>query len=69
MYLTFFGLKEAPLGKTSLNLWDNDQLAGLRQQFNWLLQTPGLGLLTAAPGLGKTAALRQLTKEDRKSVV
>lgn len=63
MYRQFFNLTQAPLGKASLNLWDNGQLAGLTQQFNWLLQTPGLGLLTAAPGLGKTAALRHITQK------
>lgn len=61
MYRSFFGLTQAPLGKKSLKLWDNGQLKGLEQQFNWLLQSPGVGLLTAEPGLGKTAALRQLT--------
>jgi MSHA biogenesis protein MshM len=62
MYLSFFGLAHAPLGKESIQLWDNGQLAGLIQQFNWLLQSPGVGLLTAEPGLGKTAALRQIIK-------
>lgn len=62
MYLSFFGLTHAPLGKEAINLWANDQLASLTQQFNWLLQSPGVGLLTAEPGLGKTAALRQLTR-------
>lgn len=61
MYQSFFGLTQAPLGKKSIQLWENEQLRGLTQQFNWLLQSPGVGLLTAEPGLGKTAALRQLT--------
>lgn len=62
MYKSFFGLTQAPLGKDCLQLWDSGQLVGLSQQFNWLLHSPGLGLLTAEPGLGKTAALRQLTR-------
>lgn len=62
MYQAFFGLTHAPLGKDSQQLWDNGQLLGLSQQFNWLLQSPGLGLLTAEPGLGKTAALRHITR-------
>lgn len=62
MYKAFFGLTQAPFGKDAETLWDNGQLAGLAQQFNWLLQSPGIGLLTAAPGLGKTTALRQLTR-------
>jgi len=60
MYKTFFGIKAAPLGKNSQKLWDNGRLTSLIQQFEWLLQSPGLGLLTAAPGLGKTSALRQI---------
>lgn len=63
MYQSFFGLTQAPLGKNSTQLWDNGQLTGLTQQFNWLLQSPGIGLLIAEPGLGKTAALRQITHE------
>lgn len=62
MYQSFFGLTHAPLEKDSPQLWDNGQVAGLSQQFNWLLQSPGIGLLTAEPGLGKTAALRQITR-------
>jgi len=55
MYKSFFGLTQAPLGKDSVALWDGGQLSGLEQQFNWLLQSPGVGLLTAEPGLGKKA--------------
>jgi MSHA biogenesis protein MshM len=63
MYQSFFGLTHAPLGKEVSRLWDNSgQIEGLKQQFNWLLQSPGIGLLTAEPGLGKTAALRQITR-------
>ena len=62
MYQASFGLTQPPLGKESLSLWDGGQLTELTQQFNWLLQSPGVGLLTAEPGLGKTAALRQVTR-------
>jgi type II secretory pathway predicted ATPase ExeA len=62
MYQSFFGLTQAPLGKECLALWENEQFSALTQQFNWLLQSPGVGLLTAEPGLGKTAALRQVTR-------
>jgi len=62
MYKSFFALTQAPLGKDCRQLWDNGQIAGLAQQFNWLLQSPGVGLLTAEAGLGKTAALRHLTR-------
>lgn len=62
MYQSFFGFTQAPFGKQSNLLWDNGQLVGLSQQFNWLLKSPGIGLLTAEPGLGKTATLRQITR-------
>lgn len=62
MYRQSFGLKHAPLGKECQQLWDNGQLSELEKQFKWLLQAPGIGLLTAEPGLGKTAALRQITR-------
>src|SRR3990167_132630 len=62
MYKAFFGLTHAPLGKECPILWDNGQLTKFNQQFNWLLQSPGVGLLTAEPGFGKTAMLRQVTK-------
>jgi type II secretory pathway predicted ATPase ExeA len=62
MYRQHFGLIHAPLGKECKSLWNNSQLTELEQQFNWLLQSPGIGMLTAEPGLGKTAALRQMTR-------
>jgi len=63
MYRQHFGLTHAPLGKECKILWNNGQLTDLEQQFKWLLKSPGVGLLTADPGLGKTAALRQLTRD------
>lgn len=61
MYRQHFGLTHTPLGKTTTELWDDGALAPLQQRFDWLLQSPGIGLLTGAPGVGKTAALRALT--------
>jgi type II secretory pathway predicted ATPase ExeA len=61
MYLQHFGMRHAPLGKDSAELWDDGALAHLKERFNWLLQSPGIGLLTGEPGVGKTAALRSLT--------
>ncbi len=61
MYLQHFGLRHAPLGKDLSEPWDDGPLAQLTQRFNWLLQSPGLGLLTGEPGVGKTAALRSIT--------
>lgn len=61
MYRQHFGLTQAPLGKQGGELYDGGQLAVLKERFDWLLQTPGVGLLTGLPGVGKTAALRALT--------
>lgn len=61
MYLQHFGLRHAPLGKEITEPWDDGALAHLKQRFTWLLNSPGLGLLTGEPGVGKTAALRSLT--------
>lgn len=61
MYLQHFGLRHSPLGKESTELWDDGALAQLAERFAWLLQSPGLGLITGEPGVGKTAALRSLT--------
>ena len=62
MYRQHFGLTHTPLGKTTTELWDDGALAPLQQRFDWLLQSPGIGLLTGAPGVGKTAALQALSK-------
>ena len=56
MYLQHFGLRHPPLGKNLTEPWDDGALAQLGQRFNWLLQSPGIGLLTGEPGVGKTAA-------------
>jgi MSHA biogenesis protein MshM len=60
MYLQHFGLRHAPLGKELTEPWDDGALAHLEQRFDWLLQSPGIGLVTGEPGVGKTAALRSL---------
>ena len=61
MYRQHFGLRHAPLGKECTELWDDGALSSLGERFEWLLHTPGVGLLTGEPGVGKTAALRRLT--------
>lgn len=63
MYKQHFGLKHAPLGKQTPELWDDGALSMLQTRFQWLLESPGVGLLTGEAGVGKTAALRQLTQE------
>ena len=62
MYQQHFGLTHAPLGKQTLELWDDGALSTLQTRFQWLLDSPGVGLLTGDAGVGKTAALRQLTQ-------
>jgi type II secretory pathway predicted ATPase ExeA len=62
MYQQHFGLKHAPLGNQIPELWDDGILATLQTRFQWLLDSPGVGLLTGQAGSGKTAALRQITQ-------
>lgn len=62
MYLQHFGLTHAPLGKQVKQLWDDGEYGHIRERFQWLLDSPGIGLLTGDAGVGKTAVLRQLTQ-------
>ena len=62
MYLQHFGLRHPPLGKEATELWDDGAMAHFSERFAWLLQSPGIGLITGEPGVGKTAALRQITR-------
>jgi len=61
MVLEHFGMKQFPLGKGNKELWDDGVLLRLGERFQWLLESPGIGVLTGEAGVGKTAALRQLT--------
>lgn len=62
MYLQHFGLRHPPLGKESTELWDDGAMTHFSERFAWLLQSPGIGLITGESGVGKTAALRLLTR-------
>jgi len=62
MYRQHFGLTCHPLGKANKELWDDGAMAHLQEQFQWLLESPGIGLLTGESGVGKTAALRHITR-------
>ena len=58
MYRQHFGLTSQPLGKDAQQLWDDGPIAALKERFQWLLENPGVALLTGDPGVGKTSALR-----------
>jgi type II secretory pathway predicted ATPase ExeA len=62
MFRPHFGLTHCPLGKQTKTLWEDGHLEKLNSRFNWLLESPGIGLLTGKPGVGKTAWIRQLTQ-------
>lgn len=61
MYLQHFGLTSQPLGKNIKDLWDDGTISALKERFQWLLENPGMALLTGDPGVGKTSALRSIT--------
>ena len=63
MYRQHFGLTQPPLGKQTRELFDDGQITRLKERFEWLLENPGIGLLTGAAGVGKTAALRHITAD------
>jgi type II secretory pathway predicted ATPase ExeA len=63
MVLQHFALTHYPLGKAHAELWDDGPLARLQERFQWLLESPGVGVLSGEPGVGKTTALRSLTAQ------
>jgi len=62
MYRQHFGLTSQPLGKDAQQLWDDGPIAALKERFQWLLENPGIALLTGDPGVGKTSALRLIAE-------
>ena len=62
MYRHHFGLVAQPLGKDIPELWDDGPVTALKERFHWLLENPGIALLTGDAGVGKTAALRLITR-------
>lgn len=62
MYKQHFGLKHTPLEKETTHV-SRKTIKDLQERFTWLMQTPGIGVLTGEPGVGKTSALRLLTKD------
>jgi MSHA biogenesis protein MshM len=63
MYRQHFGITACPLDKDSQALFSHQPLEYLHSRFQWLLESPGIGILTGDAGVGKTAALRHLTKD------
>jgi MSHA biogenesis protein MshM len=64
MFKQHFGLTHAPLDKNNpAPLWDDGQQQQRQERFKWLLDSPGIGLMTGESGVGKTAIIRQLTKD------
>ncbi len=61
MYQQHFGLTGSPLGKNPKELFDDGQLDVLKSRFQWLLDSPGIGVLTGESGVGKTSGLRKIT--------
>ncbi len=59
-HLQQFGLTCDPLGKALKEYIDNDQYQRLKQRFDYLLDTKGVGMITGDTGVGKTTALRKL---------
>ena len=58
-----FGLKYLPLAKNCPSLWKDQTFIQLEGRFKQLLHTPGIGVLTGEPGVGKTAALHHIVQE------
>lgn len=59
-YLQHFNLRHAPCTKGAPLSFQSTGGQELQSRFKWLLDSPGIGLLTGDAGVGKTAALQQL---------
>ena len=62
MYQQHFGLTHIPFSKDTQTLWESTELTDFKTQFTNLLHSPGIGVLTGEPGVGKTAAVRQVVQ-------
>jgi len=67
MFVTF-GLRHAPLGKDTAELWDDGALGLLKRALPVVLHSRAWGLLVGEPGVGKTAALRHLVQGANRTL-
>ena len=63
MYQQYFGLTHIPFGKGTQILCESPELLEFKSQFTNLLDSPGIGVLTGEPGVGKTAAIRHVVQQ------
>ena len=69
MYRQHFGITACPLDKGSTSLFDDGQIAQLNARFQWLLDAPGVGLLTGEAGVGKTAGPAPLHRNPQSTSI
>lgn len=62
MYKNHFGITAIPFDKNN-KLISNNNLDRFQTQFIQLVNTPGIGILTGEPGVGKTAAIRNVVQQ------
>jgi MSHA biogenesis protein MshM len=56
-YLNYFGFTCTPFHKSNPHIWAHDEVNDLEDKFRRLIEVPGVGLITGAPGVGKTSTL------------
>ena len=74
MWETFFGFKKTPFSDCpdAKQMFSSAAWLQVKTRFDFLVQHPGVGLLTGEVGAGKSTAVRVFTSAlnpDRKSVV
>lgn len=68
-YIARYGLEFNPFLKNSKDIIiENEDFKEVRFRLNYLLDTKGFGLLTGAPGLGKTTSLRMFASSLNPSL-
>lgn len=62
--LNHFGMTHYPLAKSQQILWDDGRLTHLKSRFDWLLESPGVGLLTGEAGCYVADILRRFVSRS-----